>query len=178
MQRTPGGFVLSLISDQHHGHIVDIRAGRAGDDEPIHRLEGHGRHRCSAAHRTPSAGSAPVPRPCCRPHSRPQHRLGRRCHRCPPKRPLHPARRSPMLQQGPAPDCARPDLFRSGGRPSHRLQERPAFCPAPRGCGLWNQGSCQPPALHSRACRSRSPAHSPAPGRRWLLRCTAPARCR
>ena len=30
MQRTPGGFVLSLISDQHHGHIVDIRAGRAG----------------------------------------------------------------------------------------------------------------------------------------------------
>lgn len=40
LQRTPGGFVLSLISDQHHGHIVDIRAGRAGDDEPIHRLEG------------------------------------------------------------------------------------------------------------------------------------------
>ena len=29
-----------MISDQHHGHIVDIRAGRAGDDEPIHRLEG------------------------------------------------------------------------------------------------------------------------------------------
>lgn len=40
LQRTPGGFVLSLISDQHHGHIVNIRAGRAGDDEPIHRLEG------------------------------------------------------------------------------------------------------------------------------------------
>ena len=40
MQRTPGGFILSLISDQHHGHIVDIRAGRAGDDQPIHRLEG------------------------------------------------------------------------------------------------------------------------------------------
>lgn len=40
LQRTPGGFVLSLISDQHHGHIVDIRAGRAGDDQPIHRLEG------------------------------------------------------------------------------------------------------------------------------------------